>query len=117
MITCNYLLAVSIRQKQLLRHEEEDGEDMEVEEDKIGGKVGRGQKVEGVEMTEGGGQRGGSVGKGGVVGGQRWRWRRRTGGQRGGAEDRQHSVDMCFCQTGSSSCCLLFQLLSIRECQ
>lgn len=51
------MLAVSIRQKQLLRHEEEDGEDMEVEEDKIEGKVGRGQKVEGVEMTEGGGQR------------------------------------------------------------
>ena len=25
-------------------------------------------------------------------------------GQRGGAEEREHSVDMCFCQPGSSSC-------------
>ena len=25
-------------------------------------------------------------------------------GQRRGAEEREHSVDMCFCQPGSSSC-------------
>lgn len=35
----------------------------------------------------------------------------------GGAEIREKSVDMCFCQPGSSGGCLFFQLLSIRVCR
>lgn len=38
-----------------------------MEEGRIGGKVGRGQRWKECEMTEGGGQRGASDGKGGVV--------------------------------------------------
>ncbi|KAK1874917.1 Wiskott-Aldrich syndrome protein family member 2, partial [Dissostichus eleginoides] len=29
----------------------------------------------------------------------------------------ESSVDMCFCQPGSSGCCLFFPTLSIRECR
>lgn len=58
-------------------------------------------------MTGGGGQSGESNEKEGV--------RKNKRRSRGGAEDREQNVDMCFCQLRSSGCCVFFQLLSISE--
>lgn len=101
MITCNYLLAVSIRQKRHVKHEEEDGITLRRRKIKLEEKLEEGRRWKQWKW----GQRGGSVGKAVDVGGQEWRLRRSAGGQR----DREHGVDMCFCQTGSTGCCLSFR--------